>query len=720
MQERYKDTTLTFEDRAADLVSRMNLEEKISQTLYMSSAIPRLGIPEYNWWNECLHGVARGGVATMFPQAIGMAASFDDDLMYEVAVAISDEARAKHHESARHLDREIYKGLTMWSPNINIFRDPRWGRGHETYGEDPVLTARMGKAFIKGLQGDDPKYLKTVATVKHYAVHSGPEADRHQFDAKASIKDMRETYLPAFKECVKEAGAYSVMGAYNRTNGEPCCASHTLMSDLLRGEWGFDGYYVSDCGAIDDFHMHHKITADGAESAAMAIKEGCDLNCGCTFEKLIDAVKRGLLSEADIDVCVKRLMVARLKLGMFDPEPMVPYASIPYEVVCCNKHLELSREMARRSLVLLKNNGILPLDASKTNTIAVIGPNADNRIALWGNYHGTAGEQYTVLEGVRMIMPEARVWYAQGCMHRGEAPEASWGEKPNWGIAEAMIVAERSDAVVLVLGLDERYEGEEGSAGGTDADKHHIALPKAQIDLFEAVLMTGKPVILVMMAGSPVDMTPFKDRAAAILHAWYPGQFGGVAVAEALVGICNPSGRLPVTFYQSDASLPDIHDYSMDGRTYRFLNVEPNYSFGYGLSYTTFEYSCLKLPKEPVKAGDSVKVSVKVKNTGKRAGGEVVQLYLKDDEASTRVPHWQLTDFRRVELQAGEQVEMVFEVPARRLCVITDDGRTVLEPGSFTVYAGGSQPDALSAQMMGRATVSGKFEVTGNALEMEY
>ncbi len=717
MPERYLDPSLSFEERADDLVSRMTLEEKISQTLYQSSAIPRLGIPEYNWWNECLHGVARAGVATMFPQAIGMAASFDDALLQDVATAISDEARAKHHEAARYHDRGIYKGLTMWSPNINIFRDPRWGRGHETYGEDPLLTARMGKAFVRGLQGDDPKYLKTVATVKHYAVHSGPESERHSFDACASIKDMRETYLPAFKECVREAGAYSVMGAYNRTNGEPCCASPTLMEQLLRGEWGFQGYYVSDCAAIDDFHEHHHITADAAESAALAIKTGCDLNCGHTFHKLLDAVQRGLLSEQDIDRCVRRLMLARMKLGMFDDEKTVPYAQIPYEQVGCVRHLELSQEMARRSLVLLHNNGILPLDASRpVRNIAVIGPNANNRRALWGNYYGTAAEEYTVLEGVRSLLPDSRVWYAQGCMHTGEAPEGGWGEEPGWGLAEAMAAAQRAEVVVLALGLDERYEGEEGPTGG---DKSAMALHEMQLRLFDAVHSMGKPVILVMMAGSPVDMTPFEGRAAAILQAWYPGQFGGLAIAEALLGQCNPSGRLPLTFYRSDSDLPDFRDYSMDNRTYRFFRSEPMYPFGYGLSYTSFEYCGLKIP-DTVSAGDSVTICVKVKNTGKRAGAEVVQLYLRDDEASTRTPRWQLVDFLRVELQSGEKREVSFTVPARRLCVITDDGRTVLEPGSFTTFVGGSQPDERSAALMGRRPLEGSFTVVGQALEMEY
>ena len=715
MPERYLDPSLSFEERADDLVSRMTLEEKISQTLYQSSAIPRLRIPEYNWWNECLHGVARAGVATMFPQAIGMAASFDDALLQDVAVAISDEARAKHHQAARHEDRGIYKGLTMWSPNINLFRDPRWGRGHETYGEDPVLTARMGKAFVRGLQGDDPKYLKTIATVKHFAVHSGPENERHSFDAKATIKDMRETYLPAFKECVKEAGAYSVMGAYNRTNGEPCCASPTLMDTFLRGEWGFDGYYVSDCGAIDDFHMFHHITGDSAESAALAIRAGCDLNCGKTFESLQEAVERGLLSEQDIDRCARRLMLARLKLGMFDDEKTIPYAHIPYDLVCCDRHLELSREMARRSLVLLQNNGVLPLNTLPQN-IAVIGPNANNRRALWGNYYGTASEEYTVLEGIRCLCPDSRIWHAVGCLHAGEAPEGGWGEEPGWGLAEAMVAAGRSEVVVLALGLDERYEGEEGPTGG---DKSSMSLHPMQLRLFDAVHSVGKPVVVVMMAGSPVDLTPFEGRAAAILQAWYPGQFGGIAIAEALLGHTNPSGRLPLTFYRSDADLPDIHDYSMENRTYRFFRGEPMYPFGYGLSYTNFEYSSLKLP-ETVAAGESVIISAKIKNTGKRAGAEVAQLYLRDEESSTRVPRWQLTDFTRIELQPGECREVRFSIPARRLCVITDDGRTVLEPGRFTAYVGGTQPDERSIALTGRRPLQGSFLVSGADLEMEY
>jgi beta-glucosidase len=717
MPEKYKDTSLSFEERADDLVRRMTPEEKVSQMVYASSAIPRLGIPEYNWWNECLHGVARAGVATMFPQAIGMAAAFDDKLLFEVATAISDEARAKYHEFAKHEDRGIFKGLTMWSPNINIFRDPRWGRGHETYGEDPCLTARLGKAFVRGLQGGNKQYLKTVATVKHYAVHSGPEAERHEFDAKASVKDMRETYLPAFKECVKEAGVYSVMGAYNRTNGEPCCASPTLMDKYLRGEWGFDGFYVSDCGAVDDFHEHHKITRDGAESAALAVNAGCDLNCGKTFMRLIEALKRGLVQEEQINVCVRRLMLARLKLGMFDPEDVVPYAKIPYDVVCCEKHLNLSREMARRSMVLLKNGGILPLDGGKINTLAVIGPNADNRRALWGNYYGTAAEQYTVLEGFRKLLPGARIHYAHGCSHTGQPPESFWGEKASSGIAEAIIAASRSDAVVLALGLDARYEGEEGVDGG---DKKSIALPPMQVELFEAVLTAGKPVILVMMTGSPVDMRPFSGKAAAILQAWYPGQFGGLAVAETLLGLSNPSGRLPITFYRDDESLPDFHDYSMEGRTYKFINGEPAYPFGYGLSYTAFGYTDLLLSEQKVEAGLSVGVAVTVRNTGACAGGEVVQLYLKDNDSKTRLPCWQLVDFLHVELEPNESREVSFEIPARKMCVITDDGRAVLEPGRFTVYAGGSQPDMLSAQLMGRKPLEASFVVEGEALEMEY
>ncbi len=706
-----------FAKRADALVAQMTLEEKVSQTLFASSAIPRLGIPEYNWWNEGLHGVARAGVATMFPQAIGMAASFNDTLMGEVATAIADEARAKHHEAARHEDREIYKGLTIWSPNINLFRDPRWGRGHETYGEDPVLTARMGKAFVRGLQGDDDQYLKTVATVKHFAVHSGPEALRHEFNAEVSEKDLRETYLPAFKECVKETGVYSVMGAYNRTNGELCCASPTLIGKILREEWGFEGVYVSDCGAPDDFHMFHKVTADEAESAALAVKNGCDLNCGKTFERLLDAVKRGLITEEEITVSARRALLTRMKLGMFDPPENVPFAQIPYETVGCEKHQNLSRQMARESLVLLKNNGILPLDPATLRSVAVIGPNANSHRALWGNYYGTAFPEYTIADGFRTLLPQAKIWYAQGCTVMGDAPEGGWGEKPSWGLAEAMSAAERADAVVLVLGLDERFEGEEGPLGG---DKRSLALPEMQATLFDAVHSVGKPVIVVMMTGSPVDMSPYADRAAAILQAWYPGQFGGLAVAETLLGLHSPSGRLPVTFYAGDGDLPPFESYTMEGRTYRFLKTEPAYPFGFGLSYTTFGYSGLQLESDRLRAGEDVRFTVRVKNTGRAAGGEAVQVYLKDLDASTRVPHWSLVDLRRVELAPGGESTVSFTVPARRLCVITDDGRAVLEPGVFRLFVGGSQPDALSAQLMGRAPLSAEFVVTGDAVEMEY
>jgi beta-glucosidase len=559
--------------------------------------------------------------------------------------------------------------------------------------------------------------LKTVATVKHYAVHSGPEAERHEFDAKATIKDMRETYLPAFKECVKEAGAYSVMGAYNRTNGEACCASKQLMDVLLRGEWGFEGYYVSDCGAIDDFHEHHHITSDGAESAALAVFAGCDLNCGKTFERLLEAVQRGLISEKRIDTCVKRLMLARLKLGMFDPDSMVPYAKIPYDVVCCDKHLDLSSEMARRSMVLLKNNGILPLESGKLRNVAVIGPNADNRAALWGNYYGIAGEQYTVLEGLRKLLPGTRIRLAPGCTHTGIPVEKDWGEKPGSGLGEAMAAAKRADAVILVLGLDERFEGEEGATGG---DKKHIALPEMQMRLFDAVLSVGKPVILVMMTGSAVDMTPFTAKAAAILQAWYPGQFGGMAIAETLLGLNNPSGRLPVTFYKNDESLPDFHDYSMEGRTYRFIKEEPAYPFGFGLSYTAFNYGGIKLSQQTVQAGGPVAVTATVRNTGGRAGSEIVQLYLRDNDSQTRLPRWQLIDFKRVELQPLESNEISFEISPRAMCVITDDGKTVLEPGRFTAYLGGSQPDLLSERLMGRKPLEASFTVVGEPMEIEY
>ena len=621
----FQNPELSIEARVDDLVSRLTLEEKTGQMLHASPAIPRLGIPAYNWWNECLHGVARAGIATVFPQAIGLAAMWNEPLLRRVAEVIADEARAKHHEYLRQGDHGMYKGLTFWSPNINIFRDPRWGRGHETYGECPYLTGRLGVAFCQALQGDHPKYLKLVATPKHFAVHSGPEGLRHSFDAKASPKDLRETYLPAFFECVTEAKAHSVMPAYNRTNGEPCCASPTLLERILREEWGFDGYVVSDCWAIKDFHENHHVTRTAAESAALGVKAGCDLNCGCTYEHIGAAVAEGLVSEAEIDVCVKRLFRARMLLGMFDPPERVPFASIPYEVNDSPEHRKLALEAARQSIVLLKNDGVLPLSRD-IGSIAVIGPNAHDHHVLRANYFGIASHSVTPLDGIRAaVSKQTKVWYTDGCKHLGTNTD---GVGRDGNLSEAVSLAQRADVVVLCLGLSAEIEGEQGDAGNSEAagDKVDLALTGLQQRLLEEVAALGKPTILVLLAGSPMSITWAQDHAAAVVDAWYPGEEGGTAIADVLFGAYNPGGRLPVTFPRSIADVPEFTSYDMQGRTYRYLQKEPLYPFGYGLSYTRFEYADARVSRARFGAGDDVEISATVKNTGERAGDEVVQL----------------------------------------------------------------------------------------------
>lgn len=704
----YKDIYRPFEERAKDLVSRMTLDEKIWQTLNAAPAIPRLDVPAYNWWNECLHGVARAGTATVFPQAIGLAATFDTDLVHRVATVISDEARAKHHEFQRHKDPGMYKGLDFWTPNINIFRDPRWGRGQETYGEDPYLTARMGVAFVKGLQGDHPKYLKVAATPKHFAVHSGPEKDRHSFDARVSKKDLRETYLPAFRDCVREAKAVSVMGAYNRTNGEPCCASKTLLQDILRNEWGFDGYVVSDCGAICDIHAHHKVTKDAAESAALAMNNGCDLNCGDAFASLGEAVKRELITEDTINRTLIRLFTARFRLGMFDPPSAVPYAQIPYEVNDSPQHRQLAREAACQSMVLLKNSsGLLPLKKENLKSVAVIGPVADNLDVLIGNYFGTPSRAVTLLEGIaNALEPETRLYVAQGCDVTGGSGE---------GFTEAVAAAERADVAIVCLGLTPRIEGEEGDVANSDGggDRLRLDLPGRQQELLDAVCATGTPVVLVLTAGSPLAVNQAQQSANAIVYAWYSGEEGGDALADVLFGRVSPGGRMPVTVPKSLDDLPPFTDYRMEGRTYRFSNKEPLYPFGFGLSYTRFEYDGLIVTQDLVSPGENVVASVRVRNTGQMAGDEVVQLYITDLEASTRTPRRQLAGFRRVHLAPGEDTEVRFSLKPSQMAVVDEDGCCFLEPGDFRVTAGGSQGDERSVALGAAPAVSAQFRLTG-------
>ncbi len=569
---------MTYAERAKELVAQMTLEEKVSQMRYNAPAIERLGIPAYNWWNECLHGVARAGAATVFPQAIGMAASFNTELMHSVATAISDEARAKYNEYKRFGNTEIYQGLTYWSPNINIFRDPRWGRGHETYGEDPYLTGRMGTAFVKGLQGEG-KHRKLDATLKHFAVHSGPEELRHGFNVDVSEKDLRETYLAAFKYCIDNADPSAVMGAYNRVNGEPCCGSKMLMQDILFGEWGYQGYYVSDCGAIRDFHENHKVTQDAAESAALALNCGCHLNCGRMYPSLIDAYESDLVTEETITAAVEKLFEARFRLGMFDDN--CEYDSIGFDVVECEKHTALNRKMAEEGIVLLKNDGILPL--KQGTSVAVIGPNANDASVLRGNYHGTSSRETTILRGIQDAS-EGSVRFARGC-HIFKAENTGVWDRM---LREAILAAENADVVVLCMGLNPAMEGEQGDAynAANSGDKTDLELPAAQRLLAEKIVAVGKPVIFVNVSGSCVNLEYADRNCNAVIQCFYPGAEGGNALADILFGKVSPSGRLPVTFYRSADDLPDFADYSMENRTYKFFKGECVYPFGYGLTYS--------------------------------------------------------------------------------------------------------------------------------------
>ncbi|GGF05726.1 glycoside hydrolase family 3 C-terminal domain-containing protein [Flavobacterium limi] len=845
-QERFpfNNPNLTTEQRVNDLVGRMTVDEKISQLMDSSPAIDRLGVPEYNWWNESLHGVARAGYATVFPQSISIASSWDRQLIFDVASAISDEARAKHHEYLRRGQHGMYQGLTFWSPNVNIFRDPRWGRGHETYGEDPFLTSELGLKYVTGLQGTDEKYFKVIATAKHYAVHSGPEPSRHLFNAETSDVDLYETYLPAFRALVKEGHVYSVMGAYNRFRGESASSSPFLFN-ILRNDWGFKGYIVSDCGAVTDIWKYHKITTDAASASALAVKTGLDLECGSSYKSLKEALDRKLLTEADIDVTLKRLFTARFKLGMFDPDEIVPYAQIPYAVNNNSAHDYLARIASQKSIVLLKNqNNALPL-SKEIKTIAVIGPNANDVQSLWGNYSGIPSNPVTVLKGVQnKLEPNAKVLYAKGTDLAKGVPamkivpsiylqnengaqgltaayfdNSKWEGKPlftriddnidfhwdmntpdprlkignysvrwtgyilapktgvynisEWSkpfmtieietgktsggknnhhprirpqkielqagkkykievkyqnfygdaiaqllwaepeenlLQEAVQTANQADAVVLVLGLNERLEGEEmkveadGFEGG---DRTSLNLPANQEELMKAMIATGKPVILVLINGSALSINWANDNVPAILTAGYPGQQGGNAIADVLFGDYNPAGRLPVTYYKSVDQLPAFENYDMKGRTYRYFEKKPLYPFGFGLSYTKFKYSNLQIPNN-INAEKDFEVSVDVTNNGDRDGDEVVELYLKDEKASTPRPIIQLEGFERMHLKKGETKTVRFTISPRQLSLINKKGQRAVEPGWFTVSVGGKQPDDSGDNQNGRFSITGK------------
>ena len=835
----YLNPALPLGRRVDDLVSRMTLEEKVSQMQDVAPAIERLGIPEYNWWNEALHGVARSGLATSFPQAIGLAATWDDSLMFRMATVISDEARAKYHEYVRAGSRQRYQGLTFWSPNINLFRDPRWGRGQETYGEDPFLTGRLAVQFIRGMQGDDPKYLKTVATVKHFAVHSGPEPERHTFDAVVSERDLRESYLPHFEAGIREGGAYSLMCAYNRVDGKAACGSDMLLKDILRGEWGFKGYVVSDCGAIDDIYARHKVVATGAQAAALAVKTGTDLECGRVYANLVDAVKQGLITEQEIDTAVKRLFLARFKLGMFDPPDSVRWTRIPLRVLDQPAHRELARQAARESIVLLKNaRGLLPL-RKDLRTLAVIGPNADQWRMLLGNYNGLPADPVTPLRGIREAVGKGtRVLYARGAdladgfpvldvvssnmlatnaggpgldvayfnsramagapvstavdttldvnwhdgapradlnpddfavrwtgsfrpprsgtywlgligtmrfqlflddslvvrsvypTHDGEFPDPRpvrseplrleagrsyrlrvdaqesygdaqlhllWSTPHEMLETDALRAAGEADVVVLCLGLTAQLEGEEmrveieGFRGG---DRTRLDLPAPQQQLLERIVALGKPTVLVLLNGSALAVNWAEQHVRAIVETWYGGQAAGGALADVLFGDYNPGGRLPLTFYKSVADLPPFDDYRMEGRTYRFFTGTPLYPFGYGLSYTSFAYQNLRTSADTLAAGDTLTVRVDVTNTGKRAGDEVVQLYVRHLGSSVARPREDLRGYKRITLRPRETRTVEFSLPASSLAYWNPDThRWVVEQEPVELAVAASSAD---------------------------
>ena len=687
--------------RATLLVNKMSVEEAALQLRYDAPEIERLDIPEYNWWNEGLHGVARAGTATIFPQAIALGATFDEELLREVGSVIATEGRAKYNESVKQNDRDIYKGLTYWSPNINIFRDPRWGRGHETYGEDPYLTGKLGTSYIKGIQGEDDgvPYLKLAACVKHFAVHSGPESMRHHFDAKVNEKDLWETYLPAFEMCIKGSNVEAVMGAYNRVNGEACCASKKLMKDILFDLWNFKGHYVSDCWAVRDIHEHHHITQTPEDSAALALSLGCDLNCGCTYQKVMNAYLAGKVSEESIRKAAIHLFTTRYLLGMFEH---TPYDDIPYEVVECKQHLEIAKKATQESIVLLKNNGILPINQDRVKTIGVIGPNANSRKALIGNYYGTSSRYITVLEGIQDFAKDnIRVLYSEGCDLSLLKPDHL--AKPENRLSEAAIVAKHSDLVILCLGLDETLEGEEGDEGNayTSGDKTDLELPKSQLHLLETVIESKTPFVLCMLAGSSIDMSRASQYADAILQVWYPGARGGQTLADILFGKISPSGKLPITLYRDLEGYPEFTDYSMKGRTYRHIEKEPLYPFGYGLTYGKPRIVDVSKPSISYTsaAKEGLLLSVKAVNESNITISDVIQIYIHINGSENEVKNTRLCSFKRVTLNPFEEKVVPMEISSNAFYTVTTEGGRVADGTEATLYIGFGQPDYRTEEL---------------------
>ncbi|NOY38246.1 MAG: glycoside hydrolase family 3 protein [Chlorobi bacterium] len=702
----YLDHTLPPGERIADLLDRLTPEEKIAQLRYDAPAIPRLNIPAYMWWGEALHGVARWGRATVFPQPVGMAATFDSALIGEVASAIGDEARVKYREALRTGNIARYASLTFWSPNINIFRDPRWGRGMETWGEDPFLTGTLGSAFVRGLQGNDPYYYKAVACAKHYGVHSGPEGLRHVFNARPPEKDFYETYLPAFEKLVKEAKVGGVMCAYNRTYDEPCCGSSFLLQDILRHQFGFKGYIVSDCWAINDFHLNHKVTANAVESAVKALKSGVNVNCGTAFRSLKEAFRQGLISEAEIDSSLAVLLRIRFRLGLFDPPGVNPYDAIPGDVLHSDEHIALARKTAQKSIVLLKNDGVLPL-RKDIHSLYILGPMAADVDALLGNYNGLSDRLETVVEGITAkVSPSTRLEYRHAFqLDRENANPVDW----------ASAGAKSFDATVVVMGINSMLEGEEGEsiASAFKSDRKDIRLPQNQVEYLEKVCRDNpKPVIVVLTGGSPMAVKEVTELADAVIMAWYPGEQGGNAVADVIFGDVNPSGKLPVTFPESVDQLPPYDDYSMEGRTYKYMTAEPLFPFGFGLSYTTFTYENLSLSASVLKSGESLTATVDVVNTGDVAGDEVVQFYLSCKDADFRVPLFDLKGFRRVHLKPGERKSVSVTWNPHDLMNIDMQGNKVLVKGKYMVYAGGALPTERSLALGASPFQQAEFTVS--------
>jgi len=702
----YLDSSYSVSERAHDLVGRLTLQEKVGLMGHDAKGVERLKIPKYNYWNEALHGIARSGKATVFPQAIGMAATWDKSLIRQVASAISDEGRAKYHAALRRNGYTAqYQGLTMWSPNVNIFRDPRWGRGQETWGEDPFLTGEMATEFVRGLQGDHPKYLKTAACAKHYAVHSGPEKDRHTFNAIVTKRELYDTYLPAFKKLVTEANVEAVMGAYNRVLDEVCCASSLLLEDILRGQWGFQGHVVSDCLALSDFHLNHKVTTDAEESIALALKHGCDLACDCIAGSIPEAIARGLMSEEDLDRALERTMATRIKLGMFDPDEEVPYAAISTEVVGCDAHRKLAYKTATEAVVLLKNkNNILPISPT-TKKIFVTGPTATSLEVLLGNYYGFNNQMITLLEGITGRVPEGMgMEYTAGAMlkHRREILE-TWAP----GLAQS------SDLTIICAGNSSFLEGEEGESllSEQNGDRESISLPDSQVAYIREIAKQGAKIVLVLTGGSPIALGEIEDLVEAVLFIWYPGMEGGRAAADVLFGDISPSGKLPLTFPKSLDQVPAFDDYSMNERTYRFITKEPLYPFGFGLSYSKFAYSDLQMEARSIKAGEELPVKVTLSNRGDRCATEVVQFYLSDLEASTVVPLHHLVGFERVALEPGESRVINFSVTPEMMAFFDDDGKLKLEPGQFKLEIGGCSPSKRGQELGAPEPVIAIFEI---------